>query len=414
MADPTARSATDPGLARPQPQPRPQPRLDLLPELTAQFAATAAEHDRTGTFPVANIRALHAAGLLSLTVPSRYGGAGAGLATVTEVLGAVARGEPATALVLAMNLLFHAHVGDPPGWPAGTYERVVASCLDEGALINALRVEPDLGTPARGGVPATTARWTGDGWEITGRKTYSTGAPVLRWMLVWAATDPATDPRPPSSGAARVGSFLVPADTPGITIVRTWDHLGMRATESHDVVFDRVRVGPDAAVGLPAGEVPLPFVPAAAAWNALAIASIYLGVAEAARDWLVGYLHERTPTNLGAPLSSLPRFQSAVGEIEVALANARGLVRAFAQRSDAADPDVAAQVNGVKTAVTAAAVKTVTDAVALIGNPGLTRANPLERHLRDVLCSRVHTPQDDVVYATAGRTALGLPAAGPR
>jgi alkylation response protein AidB-like acyl-CoA dehydrogenase len=393
----------DPGLAAAY-----RPRLDLLPFLTAEFARTAAEHDRSGIFPVANIRRLHEAGLLGLSVPVEHGGPGAGLETVVSVLGAVARGEPSTALVLAMNLMFHGRPQDRSGWPAGAYERVATSCLTDGALVNALRVEPDLGTPARGGIPATTARWNGARWELTGRKIYSTGAPVLSWMQVWAATDPASDPDPTPSGRPRVGAFLVPANSPGVTVLRTWDHLGMRATESHDVVFDQVALDADAALTLTDANQPRPMSPAAAAWAALVIAAVYLGVAEAGRDWLIQYLHERVPTNLGRPLASLPRFQSAVGEIEVRLTNARVLLEVSARGVDAGDEAAARRADGVKAAVTDAAINAVGEAVALIGNPGLTRANPLERHYRDVLCSRIHTPQDDIVYGRAGRAALGM------
>ncbi len=384
------------------------PRQDVLNQLAAEFAATAAEHDRTGTFPVANLARLHEVGLVGLTVPVAYGGAGANISTVVDVLGTIARGDPATALVLAMTYLAHAHQDGSGGWPHAVYSRVAHSTVAEGAMVNHLRVEPDLGTPARGGLPATTARWIGDGWELTGHKIYSTGAPVLRWMLVWAATDPAADPAGPADAEPRVGNFLVPADAAGIEIVRTWDHFGMRATESHDVVFDRVRLSADAGLGLvPVSALrDLTIDPSIAAWGGLAISTIYLGVAEAARDWLVGFLHERVPSNLGKPLASLPRFQAAVGEIDVTLTTARVLVETTANGVDAGDAAAAARANAVKSTVTNAAIRAVGEAVALIGNPGLTRVNPLERHFRNVLCGRVHTPQDDAIHAAAGQALL--------
>ncbi|MFN5408709.1 acyl-CoA dehydrogenase family protein, partial [Bradyrhizobium sp.] len=77
------------------------------------------------------------------------------------------------------------------------------------------------------------ARRTPDGWRISGRKIYSTGAPGLSWMLIWARSD---EPKP------RVGGWLVPGDAPGVSIVESWDHLGMRATGSHDVTLDDVLV----------------------------------------------------------------------------------------------------------------------------------------------------------------------------
>jgi alkylation response protein AidB-like acyl-CoA dehydrogenase len=142
------------------------------------------------------------------------------------------------------------------------------------------------------------------------------------------------------------------------------------------------------------------------AWNALGLTSLYLGVADAARDWLLQFLAERTPASLGRPLATLPRFQTAAGEIDAALISAGTLVTALAARVDAGDQDAIAQAGVAKLTATRAAIAAVEQAVALVGNNGLTRHHPLERHLRDILCARVHTPQDDSTLTATGRAAL--------
>jgi alkylation response protein AidB-like acyl-CoA dehydrogenase len=134
---------------------------------------------------------LREAGLLALTAPKRLGGLEADLPTALKVVSSVARGEPATALVLVMQYLFHASVEGRSGWPEHLKQRVIGEAIRDGALINALRVEPDLGTPARGGLPATVARRTPEGWRINGRKIYSTGSTALTWFVVWARSDDA-------------------------------------------------------------------------------------------------------------------------------------------------------------------------------------------------------------------------------
>jgi alkylation response protein AidB-like acyl-CoA dehydrogenase len=73
---------------------------------------------------------------------------------------------------------------------------------------------------------------------------------------------------------------------------------------------------------------------------------------------------------------------------------------------DAGDETVAGHPSIAKLIATRAAIGAVEQAVALVGNNGLTRKNPLERHYRDVLCARVHTPQDDSILSAAGRSAL--------
>jgi alkylation response protein AidB-like acyl-CoA dehydrogenase len=368
-----------------------------LDAVTRALAQHAEEHDRAATFPAEGIATVHAAGLLTATVGTRYGGPGGGLAQTVRILRALGQGDPSVALISSMTLLAHALQDRRPSWPDSLYARAVAESADRPVLINSLRVEPELGTPARGGLPATTARAVAGGWELTGRKIFSTGAPGLRWMVVFART--ADEP-------ARVGSFLVRTDSPGITIEPTWDHLGLRASRSDDVIFAGTPVPGDAvtalaepaAAGPPPAEVML--------WNALVIPAIYLGVAAAARDWLTRFLTERTPSSLGRPLATLPRFQEALGEIEAVLTAADDRVAGLAARADAGDQAAAAHAGIAKLTATRAAISAVDQAVALIGNNALTRRNPLERHLRDVLCSRVHTPQDDSVTTAAGRSAF--------
>ena len=355
--------------------------------VTEILAAHAERHDREASFPAEGIAAIHDAGLLTATVHERYGGPGGGLAETAAILRALGQGDPSAALITAMTLFAHGLQGLTPTWPDEVYSGAVREAAERPVLINALRVEPELGTPARGGLPATTARPTRDGWELTGRKIFSTGAEGLTWMVVWARVGDTDEAR----------GFLVRGDAPGIAIERTWDHLGLRATRSDDVIFTRTPAVPtETAQGGPL------FL----AWNSLGLAALYLGVADAARDWLVSFLSERTPASLGAPLATLPRFQAAVGEIDAVLGTAADLVDALARRVDDGDEAATARAPAAKLVATRAAITAVEQAVALVGNNGLTRHNPLERHYRDVLCSRVHTPQDDSIVAAAGRAAF--------
>ncbi|KRB49457.1 acyl-CoA dehydrogenase family protein [Phenylobacterium sp. Root700] len=364
----------------------------LLPDLTAAFAATAAEHDRDSSFPFENFAALHRHGLLALTAPPRLGGGGADLPTTLKVVQAVARGEPATALVLTMQYLFHASLDGRGGFTDDLKARVVRDAVEHGALINALRVEPELGTPARGGLPATIARRTADGWSLSGRKIYSTGSPALTWMIVWARTDEDTP---------RVGGFLVHRDAPGRRIEETWDHTGLRASGSHDVIFENTPIPEHHALAPRLPSAPQPPDPAMAVWSPVLTAAIYDAVARSARDWFVQFLLDRKPANLGESLATLPRFQELVGQIDGLLLQNRVLLESAAEgRLGAAHGGL------VKHLVTENAIAAVEKAIAATGNPGLSRANPLQRHYRDVLCGRVHTPQADIVLTGAGKAAF--------
>ena len=364
-----------------------------LAALTDTFAAGAAELDRGALFPHDNLARLHGAGLLALTVPHALGGRGATLAQTLKVIRAVARGEPSTALILVMQCLYHLRLQANPNWPVALKERVARDAVEHGALINSLRVEPELGSPSRGGLPATVGTQTGDHWVLSGRKIYSTGSPGLTWLAVWGRTDEATP---------RVGTWLVHRDSPGIRFGEPWNHLGMRATGSHEVIFENVRVPLDQAVDL---QLPAPGIgsldPLTAVWMNVLLPAVYDGVARAGRDWFAQWAATRVPSGLAAPLSSLDSFQQTLGRIDALLFNNRVLLDAGA-RGDIAPADAPI----IKYLVSRQAIEAVELALEASSNPGLSRNNPLERHYRDVLCARIHTPQNDTVLGNLGRAGF--------
>ncbi|QOZ35803.1 acyl-CoA dehydrogenase family protein [Bradyrhizobium sp. CCBAU 53421] len=367
--------------------------------LAEVFAARAPAHDRDASFPFENFTDLSREGLLALTVPAALGGGGAGARDATRVLGIVGKADPSTALVLSMHYIQHLVMARSTRWPGRLARKLARETVEGVALINALRVEPELGSPARGGLPATTARRTETGWRLTGRKIYSTGAPILKWYSVWAKTD---------ESETRVGLFLVPAGLPGTRIEETWDHLGLRASGSHTVIFDDVVFPLDYEIDVRRpDDWKVPDVTQATV-HAIFVAAIYDGIARAARDWLVRFLKERVPANLGAPLATLPRMQEVVGGIEARLAVNARLIDSFAADFDNGFTLSAIESNIIKLTVTNNAAAVVEDALSLTSNHGLSRTNPLERHYRDVLCGRVHTPQDDATRVSAGRFALGV------
>src|SRR5258705_9585290 len=201
---------------------------DCARVLASEFAARAAQHDRDASFPFENFDQLSEAGLLALTVPTALGGSGAGALDAARIIGIFGKADPSTALVLSMHYIQHLVMARSTRWPGRLARKLARETVEGVALINALRVEPDLGSPSRGGLPATIARRTETGWRLTGRKIYSTGAPILKWYAVWAKPD---EPQ------ARVGLFLVPAGLPGTRVAETRDLNAPRATGDADVLF---------------------------------------------------------------------------------------------------------------------------------------------------------------------------------
>lgn len=386
---------------RPPPGP-PAPRLPVadlsdanLARVRDALASTAEEYDRSAELPWKALQVLHDAGFLRLGIGPAHGGTVLTAVDSVRVFGALGAGDPSAALVAAMTVFQHAHQSAAPWWPADLYETVVADSLDRPVLLNAIRAEPEWGAPARGGLPATTVRRTADGWVLDGHKGFATGSEGLAYHLVWAATDEA-DPL--------VAHAIVPADSPGIRIQKTWDHLGMRATSTHDVIYERVEIPAENFRGTRHSELPREF--SAGSPTGLAIAALYVGIGRAAQRFFVRFAHERVPTSLGRPIATTERIQAVAGEIEAQLVGAEELLLGLATRFDTGDADAGRRAGVAKLLSTRAAIAAVQTALAAIGNPGLTRHHPLERHFRDVQGARPHPPQDDAALLLAGRRSL--------
>jgi alkylation response protein AidB-like acyl-CoA dehydrogenase len=363
-------------------------------------AQHAARHDRDGSFPSEGLAELARNGYLAMVVPEALGGESA---TVTEVvLGnlALAHGDASLGLVVAMHAALLGRVRDAAIWPAAQFEAVARDIAQtregRGALINSLATEPEMGSPSRGGLPATTARRTEDGYTLNGRKTFSSGSTVLRWGVVSAAVQ--TD-------EPYLANFLVPLPTAGVRIEPTWDSLGMRATCSHTLVLENASIPADAELPRVAAARGSP--PHERAWS-LGVAAVYLGVAEAAREYALSFARSRKPTALnGKAISSLPSIRDRAGRIDLLMFQARGLLVSAARAWDAApSAEFEAALAAVKVTATNNAVAAVEQAMRLVGGTSMDRSAPIERHYRDVRGGLHHPPQDDAALALFARESL--------
>lgn len=376
---------------------------EALAAVTAEIAETAADYDRSGDIPWAGLQAAHRAGFLTASVGTQYGGPGLGQRDLARILTAIGEGDASVALLAANLLNTHAGQARRAHWPTAYYEDLLARSELGPALANAVRAEPELGAPARGGLPSTTATRTGDGWVLNGHKAFATGGKALAYHVVWVVTHEAGQ-----GPAPRVGHLIVPGDLPGITWVDTWDHLGLRASNTHDVIYEDVVVPLDAFVEIPRGEDGVYRDPAAMSGpESFGHTALYVGVARAARAAFADFARSRVPSALGRPIATTERIQSVAGEIDLLVSSAETLLHGALLRVEAGDRTVLPELSNIKVAIARSVVAATQVAVAALGNPALTRRNPLERHLRDALCVRVHPPQEDTVLLASGRRILG-------
>lgn len=371
--------------------------IALAKSLAPAFAERAAGHDRENTFPYENYDDLKRAGYHTITLPEEIGGRGAGLLDLCLGQEELAVGDGSTALGIGMHLSLLGRLVEDPSWPEHIWKRVTTGVVERGALINSAATEPGMGSPSRGGMPVTTASHVPGGWELSGRKTFTTIAPVLDYFVVLAGMEE----------EEQRGSFLVERNTPGVRIEETWDVLGMRATGSHDLVLEDVVVPEDAYI--PPGSNPSS-AGGGRAWAALSLGAVYLGVARAARDFAVTFAQERVPTGLGKPISELQSVQERLGRMELSIRAARAVLldtaRAWDERPESR-ADLAPDIAASKYLSTNCAIEVTDLAMRLVGGSALSRRLPLERLFRDARAGLYNPPSDEAALQTLGRWLIG-------
>ncbi len=367
--------------------------VSLATSLAQQFASRADEADRDGVLPAEDVTALKESGYLGISVPREFGGYGLSLRDCVAAQLALAQGSTSTAIVAGMQVHIFGHQREVRTWNDVWYEefcRLAAS----GSLFNSIASEPAMGSPSRGGLPATTAvpAKDGDGWIVNGRKTWSTGGKHLTHMLVRVDLD------------GEGGVVLVEQDMPGVSWVTTWsDSLSLRASDSHDVVFKDVRI-PQNYVVERGGRSSQPNL-----WFPMIMSTIYLGAAIAARNRVIQFALERVPTALGKPIATLPKIQRQIGEIDVSLQAARSLLYDVAGEWSGDDADrkkMSARIAAAKTMVTETANKVTDQALRIAGGSSITKALPLERYFRDVRAGSMQPPSGDTALEMVGRAAI--------
>jgi alkylation response protein AidB-like acyl-CoA dehydrogenase len=312
------------------------------------------------------------------------------------------------AVDITIHMIMIGRLAETALWPEPLFGMDCWSVVEEGALINSAATEADLGSPSRGGLPATRARPVAGGWRVTGRKLFVSIAPALRWFLV-STTLPPDDETP--QGA--VGSFLIEAGSPGMRLENSWgDALSLRASASYDLTLDDVFVPAERLVErVPVGKPPRPGAPSQMAWFALTLAAVYLGIGQVACDAVCAYARERSLTALGRPIATLPNIQRRVGAIQVVLGTARSTLYQTAQAWEEFPAERAAMMPHIAMAkylCTNAAYDATDQALRIAGGFGLTRSLLLERYVRDVRAGLTHPPNDDAALELIGKHLLGV------
>jgi alkylation response protein AidB-like acyl-CoA dehydrogenase len=362
--------------------------VEIARHLGPIFARRAAEEGDEDRFVADNFAALKASGLVEAGVPAELGGGGADVDELTAMLRTLAYHCGSTALAFSM----HTHQVAVPAW-RWTHQKAAAV----EPLLKRIAAERIL-LLSSGGSDWIAGSGKGEkvegGYRINARKIFTSGAPIGDILMTGAVAE--TDDGPV------VLHFGVPMSSPHVKVLDTWRTLGMRGTGSHDVLIDG-HVVPEAAVAVrrKAGEWhPLFHTIATIAFPL--VYSVYIGVAESARDLAVELARRKKPGTHTVQLA---------GRMDTELAGARlGLEHMLAAvRLNAPSAGTINQVMIGKQLVTRHAIAAVELAMELAGGAGFYRSAGLERKFRDIQAARYHPLQTGPQAEYAGAMALGLP-----
>jgi alkylation response protein AidB-like acyl-CoA dehydrogenase len=367
----------------------PNPFIASVREIGPAFADRAAAFDQSGSFVAENYRDLKAKKLISAGVPKDLGGGGATHSELCEMLRELAHFCPSTALALSM----HTHLVAGAVW-RHRQGQPTAPLLSKVAEAERVLVS----TGAADWLDSTgSAERVEGGYRVSAQKRFASGSPGGDMALTSAPYDD------PAEGPI-VFHFAISLKSEGVRIGDDWDTLGMRATGSNTVIFDKVFV-PDAAISAkrPRGK----WHPSFSLICIVAVPiyfSAYVGLAEKAVD----LAKEGAKKRLGDP--HLP-YQ--LGEMENALVTAQMAWREMV--ASANDYDFAAEIeraNGTlirKTIGAEAIERCVKKAVESTGGGAFYRKHPLEKLWRDAQGVQFHPMTEKRQLLFTGRLALGLP-----
>lgn len=370
---------------------------ELASDLAERFRPRAAAHDRDNTFVDEQFRTMHETGYLRLAVPVELGGMGATMRQVCYAQAILAAGCASTAL--AVNMHHYLVLATIYRWRKGAAaaEGLLRRVANDGIVL--------MTSGGSDGIwPSATAVKDNGGYRVSGRKAFCSQAPVAGMFTTMAAYDD------PEDGKV-VLLMGIPMSSPGVQILDTWDTLGMRATASQDVQLTDVLVGEgQIAARRVWGKVDPPLM-AAGVHFAPPVASVYYGVAMAARDEAIRIVSGRKDGD-GLPMAADATVQRQVGLMDYALRTSWwSLMGALDELGD--DYTVNANLMGTlmlaKRHVITAASEVVDLAMAIAGGSAYFKRSPLEQAYRDVRAGAFHPLNPEKTLLHIGRSALGEP-----
>jgi isovaleryl-CoA dehydrogenase len=370
---------------------------DAIRETTARFAAAeiaplAAAIDRDNAFPRQLWPQMGALGLHGITVEEEYGGLGLGYLEHCVAMEEVSRASA------SVGLSYGAHsnlcVNQLRRWGSDEQKRRYLPKLISGERVGALAMS-EAGSGSDVISMRLTAEPRGDAYVLNGTKFWITNAPHADTLIVYAKTSP-------EAASRGVTAFIIEKGMPGFSVGQKLEKLGMRGSDTGELVFEDCEVPAENVLGPENGGAAV--LMSGLDYERTVLAAGPLGIMQACLDAVLPYVRERR--QFGKPIGTFQLMQGKVADMYVALNSARAYVYAVARacdaglttRFDAAGAILLASENAVNTAL---------EAIQALGGAGYTKDYPVERYLRDAKLYDIGAGTNEIRRFLIGRELVG-------
>jgi isovaleryl-CoA dehydrogenase len=370
---------------------------DAIRDTTARFAADkiaplAARIDQDNAFPRELWRPMGELGLHGVTVEEAYGGLGLGYLEHVVAMEEVSRASA------SVGLSYGAHsnlcVNQIRRWGSDEQKQKYLPKLVSGEYVGALAMS-EAGSGSDVVSMKLSARKTDTGYVLNGTKFWITNAPHADVLVVYAKTDPDAQSR-------GITAFLIEKGMKGFSVSQKLDKMGMRGSDTGELVFEDCEVPEEAVMGPQNGGVGV--LMSGLDYERVVLSGGPLGIMQACLDVVLPYVRERK--QFGKAIGSFQLMQGKIADMYVALNSARAYVYSVARacdaghttRFDAAGAILMASENAVKVAL---------EAVQALGGAGYTKDYPVERYLRDAKLYDIGAGTNEIRRFLIGRELVG-------
>ena len=358
---------------------------ELIRKMIAAFTKNevepiAAEIDRTHEYPAANIEKMFKLGIMGMTVPTEYGGAGA-----DQISAAICTEELAKACASTSDIVAGHTLCCVPILEHGTEEqkKKYLPMLTKGGVVGGMGItEPNAGSDAS--KSQTEAKLEGDHYVINGSKIFITNGPEAGVFVIFAMTDK-------SKGTKGLSAFIIENSFPGFSVGKVENKMGLHGVHTSEIVFTDMIVPKENLLGKEGQGFKICMQTLDV--GRIGIAAQALGIAEGAMEQAVEYTKGRV--QFGKPISKFQNTQFTFADMAMRCESARLLTyQAAAMKQSGVR--CSKQAAMAKLSASETAMWVTTKALQMFGGYGYTNDYPMERMMRDAKITEIYEGTSEV------------------